>query len=82
MAPKSYDALYRKFTKHLESCENRYDPATVRKISEQFSTNLRPSYDLYARKYHAFLFTRWCDTNKIEYPADWNPEGFWPGNFR
>ena len=80
MAPKIYEIYYKKFISYVNSETNIN--GNVRELSKMFATEIRGgTYDLYARKYHAFLFTKWCDDNGIAYPDDWNPEGFWPGNF-
>lgn len=77
MPPKTYDKYYIKFEKYLEEKEDRNDINAVRNYSKEFATNIRGIYDLYARKYHAFIFTKWCDEKLVDYPSDWNSEGFW-----
>jgi hypothetical protein len=72
--------MYKKFTAHLAECQVT-DVGSIRTISKNYALSLRPHYDLYARKYHAFLFTEWCRQHNVMLPADWNPEGYWAGNF-
>ena len=80
MAPKTYDAMYKKFVEHIAS-RKVSDNAEIRILSKEFAITVRGKNDLYARKYHAHFFTEWCVTNNIAFPDDWNPEGFWAANF-
>jgi hypothetical protein len=79
MPPKSYDAHFKNFAKTLElGC----DRDAVRRRSKDFATALRQGvYDIYARKYHAFLFTHWCEVHGVEMPSDWDAEGYWSLTF-
>ena len=79
MPPKSYDAHFKNFVKILElGC----DRDSVRSLSKDFAKALRKGvYDVYARKYHAFLFTHWCEVNGVEMPSDWDAEGYWSLSF-
>jgi hypothetical protein len=80
MPPKSYETYFKNFVKTLEIGMESED---VRKKSKDFATSLRNgSYDLYARKYHWFLFTRWCEIHGVETPAEWFPEGYWSLTFQ
>ena len=82
MPPKIYEKYFIQFDKLLSSKENNLEINSVRQYSVEFATSIRGSYDLYARKYHAYLFSEWCDRNKIPYPEGWDKEAYWPGNFR
>ena len=79
MPPKSYETHFKNFLKTLElGC----DRDSVRSRSKDFATALRQGvYDVYARKYHAFLFTRWCEVHGLDVPSDWDAEGYWSLTF-
>ena len=72
--------MYKKFVEYL-AFKKAIDIDVIRKLSQEFAVETRGKNDLYARKYHAYLFTEWCVNNNITFPEDWNPEGFWYGNF-
>ena len=80
MAPKSYAAMYKRFVEHL-ALKKAIDLNLIRKLSYEFAVETRGKNDLYARKYHAYIYTEWCVNNNVHFPDDWNPEGFWSGNF-
>jgi hypothetical protein len=78
MTPAVYDKYYKQFEKSLIG-QDVGNIDNVRHLSKLFAVKMRKNNnnDLYARKYHAYFFTRWCDSRGITYPIDWNPEGFW-----
>ena len=80
MSPAVYETYYKKFEKSLVG-KDVLNIDNVRRLSKLFALSLRSQNDVYTRKYHAYLFTRWCDTHATPYPIDWNPEGFWDLQF-
>jgi hypothetical protein len=72
-----YEKYYKKFEKYLMDKDDRENIDNARRLSKTFAIELRGKNDVYARKYHAFLFSKWCATREIPYPSDWNPDDFW-----
>ena len=71
---------FKRFKKFLETQES-IEITDVRRLSLQWAIELRGRNDLYARKYHAYIFTRWCDEQGLAYPEGWNSEGYWNLSF-
>ena len=80
--PDAHERYFKQFMKFLET-RGSVDIGEVRRLSQQWSIELRGRNDLYARKYHAHIFTRWCEAQGLPLlvTEGWNKEGFWDLGF-